>query len=92
MTWIDLPFIAGIGIICGAIGQLTSGYSKGGWGVHLGLGLVGAGLGIYISRVLEAPVIFNVMIEHTEVPIIWSLVGSVFFVAAIGFLVKPGRH
>ncbi len=92
MNWIDLLFVVIVGIICGTIGQMTSGYSKGGWIVHLSLGWVGAALGVYLSRVFNAPLVYNITVQSTEFPVIWSLIGSVFFVAAIGLLVKPGRH
>ncbi len=92
MNGIDLIFVLIIGTICGTIGQVTSGYARGGWIVHLSLGLVGAALGIYLSRALNLFVIYNVLIQHTQVPVIWCLIGSVLFVAAIGFLVRPSRH
>ncbi len=92
MNWIDLLFILGVGIICGMIGQMTSGYARGGWIVHLGLGWVGAALGVYLSRVFNAPLIYNIKVQNTEFPVIWSLIGSVFLVAGIGFLVKPSRQ
>lgn len=92
MDLIDLLFIVVLGIICGSVGQLTSGYSRGGWAVHLGLGFIGAAAGTYLSRTFNAPLIYNITVEKTEFPVIWALVGSVFFVAAIGFVVKPGRH
>ena len=92
LNWIDLLFIAIVGLICGTLGQLTSRYSRGGWIVHLGLGWVGAALGAYFSRVLNAPLVYNIKVQNTEFPVIWSLVGSVFLVAGIGFLVKPSKH
>ncbi len=92
MNWIDALFILAVGTICGAIGQVTSRYSKGGWFVHLGLGWVGAGLGTYLSRALGAPLIYNIAVQKTEFPVIWSLVGSVFLVAGIGFLVNPSKR
>ena len=92
MNWIDLLFIFVLGIICGTIGQLTSGYSKGGWIVHLGFGWVGAALGVYLSRLFNAPLVYNIKVQQTEFPVIWSLIGSVFLVAGVGLLVKPSRH
>ncbi len=92
MNWIDALFILLVGIICGTIGQMTSGYTRGGWIVHIGLGWVGAAFGAYLSRVFNAPLIYNITVQKTEFPVIWSLIGSVFLVAGIGFLVKPSRQ
>ena len=92
MDYIDFLLAMGVALICGIIAQLTSGYSRGGWFVHLGLGYAGAVLGVYLSRSLNAPLVYNVRFGSTDFPVIWSLVGSVAFVAAIGFFIKPGRH
>ncbi len=92
LQFVDLLPIAVVGIVCGSIAQFTSGYSRGGWIVHLGIGFAGALLGTYLSRALDAPVVYDIPIGGSDFPVIWSLVGSVFCVAAIGFLVKPSRH
>ncbi len=92
MTLIDGLFIAVLGLICGSVGQLTSGYTSGGWAVHLGLGWIGAAVGTYLSRAFHAPLVYNITVDKTEFPVIWALVGSVFFVAAIGFFIKPSRQ
>ncbi len=89
INWIEVTLIFVVGIACGAIGQVTSGYARGGWGVHLSIGVVGAGLGDYLSRVLNAPQIYNLTVQRIEFPIMWSIIGSVFLVAAIGFFVRP---
>ena len=92
MDLIDLALIGVVGVVCGALGQLTSGYSRGGWIVYIFLGVTGAALGTYLARYLNAPDIFNLKIGLTNFPIIWALIGSVFLVAFINFLVRPGRR
>ncbi len=83
--------VALVAIVCGSIAQLTSGYSRGGWIVNLGVAFFGALAGVVISRELNAPVIYDVKYRMVDFPIIYSLVGSALFVAALGFLMKPGR-
>jgi uncharacterized membrane protein YeaQ/YmgE (transglycosylase-associated protein family) len=94
MNWhlLDFLLVCGLAIICGTVAQLTSGFERGGWFVHIGLGFAGAVLGAYLSSLLNLPVIYNVRHGDTNFPIIWSLVGAVFAVALIGFFVKPRRH
>ncbi len=92
MSVIDLSIIAALGIICGAVGQLTSGYSRGGWIVYIGAGIAGAALGTYLARFFNAPDIFDLKFKETDFPILWSLIGTVFFVGGINFFVRPGRR
>jgi uncharacterized membrane protein YeaQ/YmgE (transglycosylase-associated protein family) len=92
MNSIDLMLIVLVSVIFGSIGQLTSGYSKGGWIVNLALGFLGALAGVVVSRTLKAPVIYDLKINNVTFPLMYSVIGAVFFVAGISFLVKPGRR
>jgi len=85
----ELILIALVAIICGSLAQLTSGYSRGGWIVHLGVAFAGALAGVVVSRLLNAPAIYNIEYRQIDFPIIYSLVGAALFLGAIGFLVKP---
>lgn len=85
----DFIMVALIAIVCGSIAQLTSNYSRGGWIVNMGVAFVGAAAGVILSRQLNAPVIYDVKYRMVDFPIIYSLIGSALFVAALGFLVKP---
>ncbi len=92
MDLYDLLFVAVVSIVCGTLAQLTSGYSRGGWIVHIGLGFLGACTGVMISRSFTVPQVYILRVMAHDFPIIWAIIGSVFFLAAIGFLVKPGRR
>ena len=92
MNLIDLSLMALVGIICGTIAQLTSGYSKGGWIVNLVIGFFGALAGVEISRWLNAPVVYDLKVSTVTFPLIYSIIGAVFFVAALSLIVKPGRR
>jgi uncharacterized membrane protein YeaQ/YmgE (transglycosylase-associated protein family) len=82
-----LMLVAGV---CGAIGQAISGFSRGGCLVSIGLGFIGALLGMYIARLLNLPEFFPVQIGTTKFPIVWSVCGSALFVAFISMLTR--RH
>ncbi len=81
-----------VAVIFGTIAQLTSGYSKGGWIVNLAIGFLGALAGVVVSRLLNAPVIYDLTIGGNRFPVIYCVIGAVFFLAGISFLVKPGRR
>ena len=88
----DLILVALIAIVFGSLAQLTSNYSRGGWIVNLGVAFAGALTGVIVSRVLNAPEIYDFEYQGIDFPIVYSLVGAALFLAAIGLLVKPGRN
>jgi uncharacterized membrane protein YeaQ/YmgE (transglycosylase-associated protein family) len=92
MNLIDLSLMALVAIVCGAIAQLTSGYAKGGWIVNLAIGFFGALAGVFVSRRLNAPVLYDLKVSTVTFPLIYSIIGAVFFVAALSLIVKPERR
>lgn len=81
-----------LSLICGTIAQLTSGYSRGGWLVNIGLGFLGGLAGVIVSRTFNAPLVYNLNIRGTNYPVIYAIIGCVFFLATIGLMIKPGRR
>jgi len=73
-----------IAILCGFAGQMLAGRSVGGYVVTTVVGLVGALLGGYIARSVEAPEPFPVVVGGRTIPIIWAIIGAalVTFVVA----------
>ncbi len=92
MTYIDLLLITAVALVTGTVAQLTSGYSKGGWIVNLVIGFIGAMAGVHFSRLLDAPLLYNLQVGAVTFPIIYCLIGAVIFLAAIGLAIKPGRN
>ncbi len=88
----DLLLIAVVALLCGTVAQLTSGYFRGGWIVHIGLAFIGASAGVAFSRSFNVIEIYNFKLGTTNFPLVWSLIGSVLVVAVIGFAVKPSRR
>lgn len=78
-----LLLIAGI---CGSIGQAIAGYSRGGCIVSIVVGFIGALLGSWLSVQMGLPEILSVEVGGRNFPIIWSIIGSVVFVAVVGLV------
>lgn len=78
-----LLLIAGI---CGAVGQAIAGYSLGGLLATIGVGFVGAVLGMWLSAALGLPEFYTVRVGGRSFPIVWSILGSALFVALISAL------
>ncbi len=88
----DFMMAALVGIVCGTAAQLTSGYSRGGWIVNMGVAFVGAILGASVARLLNAPSIYDFRYRMVDFPIVYSIIGSALFVGVLGFLIKPNNR
>ena len=88
----ELALMALVAIVCGTIAQLTSSTSKGGWILHPVIGFFGALAGVLVSRSLNAPLVYDLKVGGIAFPVIYSIIGAVFFLAGIGFLIKPRRR
>lgn len=86
MTLLELIILLIVAGLCGALGQIISGYSHGGCLASIAVGFVGAILGSWLSRLLGLSEIFAIRIGDTTFPVIWSIIGATLFVAVIGFL------
>jgi uncharacterized membrane protein YeaQ/YmgE (transglycosylase-associated protein family) len=77
--------------VCGSLGQAIVGYTRGGCLVSIALGFIGALLGMWLKNKLDLPEILSIEIGGSAFPVVWSIIGSALFVAAITFLTKPRR-
>ena len=75
-----LLIIAGI---CGAIGRALGGGTRGGFLLSIGVGFVGALLGMLLARQLHLPEVLAVTVEGRPFPILWSIVGGALLVALV---------
>lgn len=86
MSLIEFLILLLIAGICGSIGQAIAGFTRGGCLVSIVVGFIGALLGSWLSIQLGLPEFFNVQIGTSNFPIIWSIIGSIIFVAIVGLL------
>ena len=78
-----LFIIAGI---CGAIGRALGGGARGGFLMSIGVGFIGALLGMLLARQLHLPEILSVTIEGRPFPILWSIIGGAVLVALVNLV------
>lgn len=88
MTLIEFFLLLLIAGICGSIGQAIAGFTRGGCLVSIVVGFIGALLGSWLSVQMGLPEFFNVNIGGSNFPIIWSIIGSVIFVAVVGLFTR----
>ena len=79
-----------IALLCGLGGQLVAGRSVGGYVVSTAVGLVGALVGEYIARSLQAPEPFAVSVGGRTIPILWAIIGATLVTLVVAFF-QRGR-
>lgn len=88
MTILEIILLLFIAGVCGSIGQSIAGYSRGGCIVSIVVGFIGAMLGSWLSVQLGMPELLNVDIGGNQFPVIWSILGSIVFVALVGLITR----
>lgn len=88
MTILEIILLLFIAGVFGSIGQSIAGYSRGGCLVSIVVGFIGAMLGSWLSVQLGMPELLNVNIGGEQFPIIWSILGSIVFVALVGLITR----
>lgn len=88
MTVLDFVVLLIIAAICGAVGQALAGYSVGGCVTSTLVGFVGAVIGTWIAGLLGLPEVFAINVGGRAFPIVWSVIGSALFVAALALLTR----
>lgn len=86
MSILELLILLLVAGICGAVGKAIVGYFPGGFLASIGVGFVGALIGTWVARAVGLPELFAIGVGHTTFPIIWSILGSALFVAAIALI------
>ena len=75
-----------ISAIVGGIAQAIVGVSRRGCFVSIVIGLIGALLGNLLANWANLPDILSIPIGDESFPLIWSVIGAVFFVAIVTLL------
>jgi uncharacterized membrane protein YeaQ/YmgE (transglycosylase-associated protein family) len=83
---LELLVLLLVAALCGALGQMIVGYSRGGCLVSIALGFVGAFIGVFLARLTGLPEFFSVQIENVSFAVVWSVIGAALFVLVIGLL------
>jgi uncharacterized membrane protein YeaQ/YmgE (transglycosylase-associated protein family) len=86
MTLLELIVLLIIAGVCGAVGKAIVGYFPGGFLVSIGVGFIGALIGTWLARAVGLPELLAIDIGGTTFPIVWSILGSVVFVALVALI------
>ena len=75
-----------IAAVCGAAGQALAGYSLGGCLASIGIGLLGALLGMWLAGALGLPEFWTIEVGGKSFPIVWSIIGSMILALVFGLI------
>ena len=92
MTLIEFLILLLIAAVAGALGQLLSGYSWGGYLVSILVGFIGAVIGLWIARQFSLPIFLPITVGGKTFPFIWSILGSAIFSVVLGLLTSKPKH
>jgi uncharacterized membrane protein YeaQ/YmgE (transglycosylase-associated protein family) len=88
MSLLSFLFLLLIAAVAGSLGQALAGYSMGGCLISAVVGFIGAYLGSWLAGQLGLPEPLSIMIDGKAFPVLWAIIGSALFAAAIGLLTR----
>lgn len=86
MTLFSFLALLLVAAVTGAIGQAFAGYSGGGCLVSIGVGFLGAIIGMWIARAFGLPTVLVFDAGGVDFPVVWSIIGSGLLVGLLGLL------
>lgn len=92
VTLWDLLILLAVAAVIGGLAQALTGFSRGGLLVAIVVGFVGAVVGVWLQHQLGASELFVLQVGDTAVPLGWSIIGGVVFVAVVSLLSPRRRH
>jgi uncharacterized membrane protein YeaQ/YmgE (transglycosylase-associated protein family) len=91
MSLLGLIVLFVIAAIAGSLGQALVGYSVGGCLISAIVGFIGAFLGLWFARQLGLPEPLPISIQGESFPLLWSIIGSAVFTAALALISRRRR-
>jgi uncharacterized membrane protein YeaQ/YmgE (transglycosylase-associated protein family) len=91
MSLTGLLILLVIAALAGSLGQALAGYSMGGCLMSIVVGFIGAFLGLWFARTLGLPEPLPISIQGETFPLLWSVIGSALFCAALGLISRSRR-
>jgi uncharacterized membrane protein YeaQ/YmgE (transglycosylase-associated protein family) len=75
-----------VAAVVGAIAQALAGFSRGGLLAAIGVGFIGAVVGMWIANTFGLPPVFVLTIDGQPFPVVWAIVGGALFAALLSLL------
>jgi len=72
----DIVLLLAVAALCGAIARAVARNWRGGCLAAMGIGFIGAVLGLWLARLLNLPNTFSIDVGGTSFPIVYALLGG----------------
>lgn len=82
----NIVLLFAVAALCGLIAQAMVGHRHGGCLAAIGIGFVGAVLGIWIASLLHLPNLFSINVGGSSFPIVYALLGGMFLILILRLL------
>ena len=92
MTLEALAVLLGISIVCSVVAQALAGYSVGSFVIATGVGFIGAVFGMWLASTMDLPRFYEVTVDGTVFPLVWSILGSAVLVAILSVLTGKKKY
>lgn len=89
LTFPEILILMLIAAVCGAVGQVLAGFSRGGLLVSIALGFIGALFGTWLARSMELPEPFALRVGEASFPVVWSIIGSAIVLVVLNLIQRP---
>ncbi len=76
----NIVLLLAVAALCGLIAQAMVGHRHGGCLAAIGIGFVGAVLGIWLAGLLHLPNLFSINAGGTSFPIVYALLGGMLLI------------
>ncbi len=82
-TVIDLLLLFAVAAVCGLIAMAVIGKVRGGCLAAVGIGFIGAVLGLWLSRIFGLPDLFSVNVGGHAFPLVWAIIGAILVIIVL---------
>ena len=75
-----------VAAVVGVIALALAGFSRGGLLAAIGVGFIGAYVGLWLAQTFGLPELFVLTIDGQPFPVVWAIIGGALFAALLSLL------
>lgn len=82
----NIILLLAVAALCGAIAQAVAHHRRGGCLASMGIGFIGAVLGLWLAGLLHLPNMFSINVGGVSFPIVYALLGGLLLLLTLRLL------
>ncbi len=92
MTLTGFLMLLLVAAICGAVAEAIVGFSPGGLLASIGIGFIGAFIGVWLAHALHLPSFFTVQVAGTPIELFWTVLGAILLLLVVSVFRRGYPH